>query len=93
MGATTKKVSKKKVSKVPALADGGTAVGRGLALVGERGPEILSLNRGASVVPLNKSSSMTIENLNVYPSGAAADDPRALAAALSWELRLREARA
>lgn len=37
---------------MPYLAKGGTAMTGGLAMVGERGPEILDLPRGASVIPL-----------------------------------------
>ena len=41
------------VPKIPMLADGGQVIAPGLALVGERGPEILALDAGAKVVPLN----------------------------------------
>jgi len=41
---------------VPFMAHGGTVLQRGLALVGERGPELLSLDRGARVTPLAPSS-------------------------------------
>lgn len=41
------------VPNIPMLAKGGTATRSGLALVGERGPEVLSLNRGAQVTPLS----------------------------------------
>ena len=34
------------------LKDGGTALTSGTALVGESGPELINLNRGASVIPL-----------------------------------------
>lgn len=37
--------------KVPALADGGYIFSGGLTLVGERGPELLNLPTGASVIP------------------------------------------
>lgn len=37
------------------LAEGGTAVSPGLTLVGERGPEILHLPAGASVIPLDRN--------------------------------------
>ena len=37
---------------VPYLAKGGNVVGRGLAVVGERGPELVDLNAGARVTPL-----------------------------------------
>lgn len=36
---------------VPGLASGGTMTASGVAMVGERGPELLSLPRGASVFP------------------------------------------
>lgn len=42
-----------KMSKIPLLASGGTVVQSGLAIVGERGPELLSLPAGAQVIPLN----------------------------------------
>ena len=38
--------------KLPYLAMGGTVVAAGAAIVGERGPELLNLPRGASVIPL-----------------------------------------
>lgn len=37
---------------IPKLAGGGTALEAGLALVGEKGPELLALPKAASVVPL-----------------------------------------
>jgi len=41
-------------SKTPGLANGGTVLGEGSVLVGEKGPEVLSLKPGATVTPLNK---------------------------------------
>jgi hypothetical protein len=38
---------------LPALASGGTATSGGSALVGEKGPEIIYMSKGASVVPLS----------------------------------------
>lgn len=38
--------------KIPGLAGGGRVVGAGLALVGEKGPELASFNAGAQVTPL-----------------------------------------
>lgn len=49
-----------KLGKIPLLANGGTITGSGTVLVGEKGPELLNLNRGASVVPLDKTSGQTI---------------------------------
>jgi len=40
---------------IPYLAKGGTAVTSGLAVVGERGPELVSLTRGAQVTPLRRT--------------------------------------
>jgi len=39
-------------SQIPLLAAGGTAVSAGAAVVGDRGPELINMPRGASVVPL-----------------------------------------
>jgi hypothetical protein len=43
---------------IPFLAAGGTAIGAGWSIVGERGPELKYLERGASVVPLNRAGSL-----------------------------------
>lgn len=52
------------VPQIPELAEGGEGSG-GSALVGEEGPELLDLPRGATVIPLNRSSiSIGIEDLN-----------------------------
>lgn len=52
------------VPQIPELAEGGQ-VGGGSAMVGEEGPEIVDLPRGATVVPLDRSSvSLGIEDLN-----------------------------
>lgn len=37
---------------IPLLARGGTAIGPGLAIVGDNGPELMAMNRGASIIPL-----------------------------------------
>lgn len=41
------------IPRIPALARGGNIISRGLALVGERGPELLELPQGARVMPLS----------------------------------------
>jgi hypothetical protein len=46
--------------KTPGLAEGGTVTGKGSVLVGERGPEILSMEPGATVTPLSKANAATI---------------------------------
>jgi phage-related minor tail protein len=42
--------------KLPMLAKGGVISGQGAVMVGEAGPEILNLPRGASVVPLDRAT-------------------------------------
>ena len=44
--------------KIPALAAGGTMMHTGTALVGERGPELVTLPGGATVTPLPAAPSM-----------------------------------
>jgi hypothetical protein len=44
----------------PGLAEGGTVIGEGSVLVGEKGPEILSMKPGATVTPLTKTNAATI---------------------------------
>lgn len=46
--------------KTPGLAEGGTVTGAGSVLVGEEGPEILSMRPGATVTPLTKLNAATI---------------------------------
>ena len=41
---------------IPGTAGGGTTVQSGLQWVGERGPELLNMPRGAQVIPLNKAT-------------------------------------
>jgi phage-related protein len=48
------------LARIPMLADGGTITGSGTVMVGERGPELLNLGRGASVIPLDKSTGKTV---------------------------------
>ncbi|MEU4777463.1 phage tail tape measure protein [Micromonospora sp. NPDC023633] len=43
---------------IPMLAKGGHILGSGTALVGERGPELVHLGRGATVQPLSSGSAM-----------------------------------
>jgi hypothetical protein len=48
------------IAKIPMLAEGGTIQKPGSVMVGEEGPEILSLPRGAQVTPLDKVGGGTI---------------------------------
>lgn len=59
---------------IPRLAAGGTATRAGLALVGERGPELLAMPQGASVIPLGRTSNRTTHY------HITASDPRAVVA-------------
>lgn len=53
-GITAMIMSSIKKSETPGLAKGGTVLGEGSVMVGEQGPEVLSLKPGATVTPLNK---------------------------------------
>lgn len=48
------------IAKIPMLADGGTLTGSGTVMVGERGPELLTLPKGAQVTPLDRAGGNTI---------------------------------
>jgi phage-related protein len=53
---------------IPGLAGGTTSFGGGLAVVGERGPELVNLPRGSSVTPLGgRGAPVTV---NVYVQGS-----------------------
>lgn len=47
------------IKEIPKLAEGGTALSGGAALVGEEGPELLNMPRGARVTPLPGENSAT----------------------------------
>lgn len=60
------------IGLIPRLAHGAINFPGGLALVGERGPELVVLPRGASVIPLTASPATNISNtfnLTVYGGG------------------------
>lgn len=52
------------IPDIPRLATGGTATRAGSVLVGEQGPEILNLPRGASIIPLNRASDGNVVHLH-----------------------------
>jgi phage-related protein len=54
------------LSKIPQLADGGTITTGGTVMVGEEGPELLSLPKGASVTPLNGRNNAAAGNTIIY---------------------------
>jgi len=60
------------IGEIPQLADGGNITQGGTALVGERGPELLSLPRGARVSPLG-GQGITINITGTFLSEDAAE--------------------
>jgi predicted DNA-binding protein (UPF0251 family) len=60
--AVVKSNTKPQTPTVPGLAEGGTVTREGSVLVGEEGPEILSMKPGATVTPLNKINAATISS-------------------------------
>jgi len=62
--------------KIPGFASGVQNFGGGLAVVGERGPELVNLPRGSSVIPnhklgsVNNNRTVTIQNLYLGSPGA-----------------------
>ena len=58
------------IVNVPALAGGGDIFGAGFALVGERGPELLNLPRGARVSPLTTNIGETHITITINLAGA-----------------------
>jgi len=64
------------IPQIPMLAQGGIVRRAGSVIVGEKGPELLSLNRGAKVTPLGKTNSKTENNItiNVYADGKSAEE-------------------
>ena len=53
------------MAEIPHLAEGGNITQPGSVLVGERGPEVLSLPKGAQVTPLNHGKPIQVTN-NFY---------------------------
>ena len=89
---------------IPELAEGGDVTRAGLAIVGEDGAELLDLNAGARVTPLDvldelagsalRGDGLTIEHLEVpTASDATADEVvDAIGAKLGWKLTTRKDR-
>jgi phage-related minor tail protein len=53
-----------KFDPIPPLAEGGTVIRKGTVMVGEEGPELLNLPRGARVTPLDKVGGDIVININ-----------------------------
>ncbi|MDO4757178.1 MAG: hypothetical protein Q4A54_12575, partial [Parabacteroides sp.] len=63
--------------QIPLLAKGGTIRTDGTVIVGEKGPEMLTLPRGAQVTPLAKKAPQKAENhfnINIYADGKSVED-------------------
>ncbi|MDG4788090.1 hypothetical protein O7626_19450 [Micromonospora sp. WMMD1102] len=70
---------------IPFLARGGTATAAGLAIVGEEGPELVHLGRGATVQPLSNAGGGFLGTLRLileWPDGRVIKDQLIDAAAL-----------
>jgi phage-related protein len=70
------------VPDIPYLARGGLISGSGLAVVGENGPELVQLPRGARVIPNNEVSrsetALTVNNYYPKPEPSSEATPRSL---------------
>ena len=66
-----------KSGQIVRMATGGTVTGAGLAMVGEEGPELVTLPRGASVIPSIPSRQMLSggQVLNVYIQAGLVSSP------------------
>ncbi len=70
---------------LPHFAGGVQNFGGGLAVVGERGPELVNLPAGSSVIPNGAGGSNPI--VNIYVNGTAADVARKIKQELTTQLR------
>lgn len=64
----------------PGFANGTVNAPGGMALVGERGPEIVNLPRGAQVIPTHRSRGMMGGGINVNVDARGSSDPAAVRA-------------
>lgn len=64
---------------VPGFAEGGTNISAGLAVVGERGPEVVQLPGGSSVIPNNKLGG----EIHIHFEGAFVGDRQQLGQAIT----------
>ncbi len=76
------------LGKIPYLAEGGV-LEQGTALVGENGPELLTMNAGKAIVqPLNSSTSTTnVGGVNIVVYGAPGQDVQELADIIMDEIQ------
>jgi uncharacterized membrane protein len=71
--------------KTPGLAKGGTVTGEGSVLVGEEGPEIMSMKPGATVTPLTKANAATIATPSVTTTIKAPSAPIQQSQAIDYD--------
>jgi hypothetical protein len=76
--------------KIPGFAVGTNYYGGGLALVGERGPELVHLPRGSKVSTASESKQMLSGgggDINIYNTFNNAEDPHAVAMRIAYQAR------
>lgn len=56
-----------RIPEIPQFADGGTQQQSGLAMVGEKGPELVNLPRGATVTPTSKNLTFNVNAAYTSP--------------------------
>lgn len=66
--------------KLPGFANGTTSAPGGLTWVGERGPELVNLPRGAGVIPAHRASQMGGGGINITVDARGSADPAAVRA-------------
>lgn len=66
--------------KLPGFANGTTSAPGGLTWVGERGPELVNLPRGAGVIPAHRASQMGSGGINITVDARGSADPAAVRA-------------
>lgn len=86
VGAFNRGTQAGKALKVPGFANGTNFAPGGLAIVGERGPELVNLPRGSQVIPNHKLSTagVTINGLTI--NNYTPTDQRAMFAELGWTI-------
>lgn len=65
---------------LPGFANGTVNAPGGMALVGERGPEIVNLPRGSQVIPAHRSKNMAGGGINITVDARGSADPAAVRA-------------
>lgn len=80
------RITLQKLAATGAFAQGTDFAPGGMALVGERGPELINLPRGSQVIPNNKLGSMGTVNININAGALMGSDTEARKfASLIWK--------